>query len=145
MTRSNLLRFAQVSAAALGACILAAALAQSTRAGLASTARLLTVLGLSGVVTSLGWHGTAATLEHREERKRAERRHRVPRPDRGAPRRPDTTEPSTAAGADAYPNPYLGHDSGHRMATAALGGPMTGPGRVDEFEDLYAHRSASPA
>ena len=100
MTRSTI-RLAQITAAALAAGIVVAALAQSTAAGLAYTARLLTVVGVAGALASLGWHGVRILLERHEEKRRAERRHRVPRPDRVPPR-----PPAPADAADAWPDPY---------------------------------------
>lgn len=152
MTRYRLIRFAQATAAALAVVILGSALAQATAAGLASVTRLLTILGACGVAASAGWHGTAILLERHEERKRAERRHRVPRADRGTPRDPGTLEQRPAA-ADAYTAPYRPHaDAGpypgqapaEWVEQADAGWPEQGPARVDPHEDLYAH-PASPA
>lgn len=146
MTRSTI-RLAQICAAAIGAGVLAAALAQSTRAGLASTARYLVIVAATGAVASAAWHGTAAAVERHEERKRAERRHRVPRPDRAprpvgdsGPSQPHmATRPRTPATADPYAEQYAPPWPG-------TGWPEPGPARVDDpYEDLYAHPSTGPA
>jgi len=129
VTRSTI-RLAQIAAAALAAGIAVAALAQSTAAGLAYTARLLTVVGLAGALASLGWHGVRILLERHEEKRRAERRHRVPRLDRVPPR-----PPAPADAADAWPDPY---------APDTDPAPQAAPRYYFDHE-AGAYRTSSPA
>lgn len=163
MTRSTI-RLAQVCAAALAAGILAAALAQSTRAGMASTARYLVIVAATGGVLSASWHGVRILLERREERRRAQRRHRVPRPDRlptrpAGARRPPTADPALSGAAPApgvEPVPEAHNAAGPQIEQAwhdfaqsidPYQKPPTpqwmSASEAAMYEDLYAHRSPS--
>lgn len=135
MTRSTI-RLAQIAAGAAAAGILVAALAQSTAAGLAYTDRLLVIVGAAGAVASFGWHGVRLLFVRHEERLQAERRHRVPRPERMAVRPPSApAEPEPAAAAGAWPDPYA-PDVPHSWDPEA--------GRYYVGDDTRAHTS-SPA
>lgn len=166
MTRPNLLRIAQVCAAALAAAVVSVALARATRAGIASTAVLLTIVGAAGAVASAAWHGTAAAVRMREETLLTRRHRRAARPAGEMERRPaaaDRDAPADAphgltlaeaaelraeladrlaphlAPADArWPDPYA-------EADPAPTGVEWRPARHGDYEDLYAHPQARPS
>lgn len=157
MTRSTI-RLAQICGAALAAGILTAALARSTRAGLASTAQLLTIVAAASAVASAAWHGTAAAIERREEMLRTRRHRRAVRPEGEMERRPadpaapadppphgltraeaeelreelgDRFAPHLAPAEPVWPDPY--------PAPAGAEWSAATPARPGDHDDLYAH------
>lgn len=133
MTRSTI-RLAQICAAAAAAGLLVAALAQSTTAGLLYADRLVVIVGAAGAVASLGWHGVRFLFMRHEERLRAERRHRVPRPEPLAVRPPSAPAAAPADAADAWPDSYAPDD----------GWPEQGFARYYMNDETHMHTS-SPA
>jgi hypothetical protein len=145
VTRSTLLRPVLGCAGLLGCAVLGAGI---RRLGVPGTLAIVAGCALAGAAASLGWHGIGLMYDRLEERRRAARRHRAPRPDRDERRRPyvpesehETPQPWSLAEPEPgefdglreqfeqHIDPYLTPPPPRRPGAAAAA----------DGQDLYAH------